>query len=130
MLLINFSFLLITVFNTSLLESKIVGGYPVDKGDMRYIVSLQIFNMHVFGGSLISIKLELTAAQCIYIIYKRGGSNWNNATVFAPIDQSLRAGSKYFIQFAMLSPKFDPNDPLNTSNYDIGVIMVCIPFYS
>ena len=112
------------VSSSFLLESKIIGGVPVKRGKMTYVVSLQVFGEHMFGGALISPKVVLTGAHCIYIMHGLGGDSWKNATVFVSMDQSLTCGSTYFINVAIVNPSFILSDSLDTSDYDIGVLMV------
>lgn len=46
------------------LDGRIVGGTEMDITDAPYQVSLQRFNRHFCGGSIISNKWVLTAAHC------------------------------------------------------------------
>lgn len=43
---------------------KIVGGYTIDITEAPYQVSLQYYNSHICGGSIIDEKWIMTAAHC------------------------------------------------------------------
>lgn len=45
--------------------NRIVGGYPTEKDQLPYQVSLRIQNHHICGGAIISNQHVLTAAHCV-----------------------------------------------------------------
>ena len=113
------------VLNSSLLKSKIINGVPVLGKTKRYVVSIQIFRMHICGGCVISQKHILTTANCIYYLHMRSRETWNNVTVLAGTTDLLLEGCRYNIEFALINPLYDPNNYIGSSDYDIGVFLVC-----
>ena len=64
------------------LDNKIVGGFPITIESAPYQVSLQLWNIHICGGSIISEKWVLTASHCT--VERRAS------------DFSIRAGSSIY----------------------------------
>lgn len=50
--------------------TRIVGGTPARIQDFPYIVSIQIYNQHICGGSIIKPDMILTAAHCVTAKYQ------------------------------------------------------------
>lgn len=55
----------ISDFAASLLDGRIVGGREITISKTPYQVSLQVYNEHRCGGSLITVDWVLTAAHCL-----------------------------------------------------------------
>ena len=91
---------------------------------MGYVVSIRVRGFHICGGCLISEDLVLTAAQCIYLIHKHGGSSYINASVLIGTNNLLIGGSLSLIRDTRTHYKYNDDNPIGTSNFDIGIIQV------
>ena len=114
-----------TLSSSSLLDGKIVGGKPAIPRIMKYMASLKINRKHFCGGCLISKVHVLSSAQCVSIIEIHGGINHANASVLLGTTRILGYGINRKVARIEYHPNFNPSNPLDTSAFDIGLILVC-----
>ncbi|XP_076257492.1 trypsin-like isoform X1 [Rhynchophorus ferrugineus] len=100
-------------------DTRIVGGFDADIRELPYQVSLQYFNQHFCGGSLITTSFVLSAAHCF-----PSGSNSN------PLWYSVKVGGNSTkdndgIRVDMCSVKVHENYNSSTIDNDISIIKLC-----
>ena len=105
---------------------RIINGEQVDVNDptWKFIVSLQFFNNHSCGGSLIDPEWVLTAAHCITDY--SGNALRRYPTTYAGSYSLTIGGITVEADATYPHPQFD----LNTVNNDIGLIHLKTPITS
>ena len=116
----------ISGLNSSLLDGKIIGGYPATQQDVKFMASLKKNSIHFCSGCVISPKHILTAGQCIYFINFDGKKNYANVTVWLGTIELYGYGIKRNVKDMEHHPQFNPLTPSETCAYDIGVILVSL----
>uniref|UniRef100_A0A1L8DQP6 trypsin n=1 Tax=Nyssomyia neivai TaxID=330878 RepID=A0A1L8DQP6_9DIPT len=118
------SCLLASVFGANLkffpkpkLDGRIVGGYVINIQDAPYQLSLQRYNWHICGASLISDSYILTAAHCT------SGSTADSFTVRAESSFHGRDGVVHKIKRIIQHPQFD----YSTIDYDFSILELETP---
>ena len=135
---------MLTVLNSSVLESKIVDGRLARDNEKKYMASLQlsvcltpnsdlrIWN-HFCGSTLISFKFLLTAAACIAYMDKITGKNYFYASAVVGANNLLSDEiHRLKILLADVHPLYySVSYEKVETNYDVGVVMVhwSISFY-
>lgn len=115
LLLLPCFFLIISsVGRMSAEETKIVGGSPTVIEKFPYLISLQQFNSHICGGSIISSNYVLTAAHCTY------NTPAITLTVRYGSSKHTEGGSVLRVSCAMEHPNYDPV----THDYDAALLKV------
>ncbi|XP_019879199.2 trypsin-2 [Aethina tumida] len=94
--------------------NRIVGGQLANITDHPYQVSLQIFNQHSCGGSIIHYKYILTAAHCVYDYKSRNSA----ISVVAGTNYWYTNGTRFAVTQIYVHPKYDPD----TLDYDIAIL--------
>ena len=98
------------------------------------MASLRIEGKHFCCGFMISMKIAMSTGSCAHYMKSHGGPNYINATVFLGNDDLRRInfGKVVNVDHAMYHEDYDPEDPIGTSHYDIGYILVSplITFHS
>ena len=115
-----------TVFNSSPIESKVIGGQTVKPGEMGFVVSLRINMSHIGGGCLVTDEVVLTAAQCTCNIIADGGNRFEYATVLIGSNDLSKGGIDIAIRKIEIHDKFCCSQPILTSDHDVALILVGI----
>ena len=118
------TFFHITVYNASLLDSKIINGNLANETELPYMASLQIEGKHICGGCLISEEHVLSSAQCIIHILKYGGHNFINATVVIGVTDLSKNGIIHTIRYVHHFHYTRNNEFIVEEAYDVGLILV------
>ena len=113
------------MFNSSVLENKLIGGQKVAEGEMSFVVSLRIHKVHFCSGCLISENHVLTIAKCAVYIFHHGGPSFEFASVLIGANNLLSDKADHAIRMVD-AYGFIPDWPLNIQGYGMGVIMVSI----
>ena len=116
----------LTALGSSLLDSKISGGTRAVPRIFKFMASLKIDKLHFCGGCLISKKHILTAGQCIHIIKVQGGENFAKITILLGTNKLSGSGIICKAKDVEHHPDFDNSNLMETSAFDIGVILVSI----
>lgn len=97
------------------LEGRITGGENTTIGDYPYTVSIRIANYHYCGGSIISNRVIVTAAHCVYPTIPANLHSVQYAT-------SVIGGTKNVIP----AERTLRNENYNTTNYnnDVGLLFL------
>ncbi|KAF5290817.1 hypothetical protein FQA39_LY14579 [Lamprigera yunnana] len=94
--------------------TRVVNGTDADIKDYPYIVSLQDFNSHSCGGSIIDAKHILTAAHCVY------GSTTSYMTIqYGLTNLDSSEGQSISVDNISIHPNFYYSDPFP---YDVAVL--------
>ena len=93
---------------------------------MSYMASLAIDGNHFCGASLISWYHLLTAGFCINHIILYGGNDYKHASATLGSSDLYNGGKIYYIKDLMHHKYYYPVEPVITSDYDFGVILVCL----
>ena len=112
--------------NSSLLDGKVINGFPVVQQDVKFMASLKMNSIHFCGGCVISTKHILTAGQCIYLIKLQGVMDFANIIVWLGTIHLFGYGITRNVKDLEHHPQFDPLAPRETCAFDIGVILVCL----
>uniref|UniRef100_A0A182MAL4 trypsin n=1 Tax=Anopheles culicifacies TaxID=139723 RepID=A0A182MAL4_9DIPT len=91
---------------------RIVGGFEIDVSETPYQVSLQYFNSHRCGGSVLNNKWVLTAAHCTFGI--------NADSLAVRLGSSRHASGGTLVQVARVVEH--PNYNENTIDYDYSLL--------
>ncbi|XP_055389299.1 trypsin-1-like [Condylostylus longicornis] len=94
------------------LDGRIVGGVQVNISEIPYQISLQYYNRHICGGSLIAKNLVLTAAHCT------DGSSPSSLSV--RIGSSKHASGGILVQVENIHQH--PNFSYSTIDWDFSVL--------
>ena len=113
-----------TECSSSLLKSKVVNGKEVKDGQFKFLASLRLYKKHFCGGTLITRKYVVTAGRCVSFIRSNAKPNLEAAGVLLGTNDLIKDGKIYGIKNLEHSNKFDPSNPITTSGYDIGLILV------
>ena len=105
------------MFNSSILDGKILNGEDVDDGTMKFIASLRDYQIHICTGTLISARHVITAGQCIAKVEDRKNNGFCGVTV-------IIGNTTLNIAQAEYHEKFQPPYKWKTRQFDIGLIMV------
>ena len=89
-----------------------------------FIASLRRKQKHFCGGSLISANHILSAATCIVIIRK--DKNLSFFTALISTTNSPSGGEDLPIKETIYHRNYVPLNPIVSSNYDLGLILVGI----
>ena len=123
---ISLEFLPHTVITLSPLGSKVFGGKEANRGELGFMTSLRINKTHFCGGSLISEYHILTAARCTCRINRDGGPHLRYVTALIGANNLPGGGFDYAIKRTEAFEKYNPHDPSQKNDYEIGVILVGI----
>ncbi|XP_055907479.1 trypsin-1-like [Eupeodes corollae] len=95
-----------------MIDGRIVGGHQIDIADAPHQISLQRYNSHSCGGSLIKKNIVLTAAHCT--------SGASASSLKVRIGSSLYAsgGVLVAVKKVTVHPKYNPS----TIDYDFSIL--------
>ena len=114
-----------TGFNSSQLDSKIVKGVQVIQASMRHMASIRILGKHFCNGFVSSRRLIITTATCVHHIDVHARPDLSVVTVLlASTILTAKRVKVYPIQRADTHPNYNTSEPIKTSGYDIGYLLV------
>jgi trypsin len=99
-------------------DEKIVNGYMIDIEEVPWQVSVQYYDRHICGGSIISTDYVVTAAHCT------NGFNGNMMTIRFATSYREEGGEVVGITSIHQHPSYDPQ----LIDYDISLLHVASPF--
>ena len=98
------------------------------------MASLRIKEKHFCCGFMISMRIAMSTGFCAHYMKSHSGPDYIHATVFVGNGDLRRInfGKVVNVDHAMYHEDYDPEDPISTSHYDIGYILVSplISFHS
>ena len=90
------------------------------------MASLRLKGKHFCGAGLISWKFLLSAGLCINTITLYGGPNHVYASALLGTFNLSEGGIVYGVKEVKHHKDYYPNAQTLSSNYDIGLILVCL----
>ena len=114
------------VNNSSFLKGKIVGGHTLGFKTKKFMASLRIEDKHFCGGFLISRKIVMSTGSCVCYMKLNGGPDFNKSTVFVGNVNFNAYTAKQIVNVDHVNhhPEYDPKNPIKTSGYDVGYVLV------
>ncbi|GAB0097755.1 Trypsin-1 [Sergentomyia squamirostris] len=94
------------------LDGRIVGGYEVEIEDAPYQISLQYYNRHICGGTIINERFIMTAAHCT------SGSSASSFGVRTGSSYHAKDGTVVRVKQVTVHPEYDPR----TIDYDFSIL--------
>ena len=111
------------VVNSLQLESKVYNGIPANQPVHNYVASLQVNCIHICSAGWFATQFFITTGRCSYYIKDRMENYLENATVVVG-SNCMSEGQSFNILFLLHHPKFIHTMPKNSTDFDIGIIMV------
>ena len=87
------------------------------------MVSLQVNDIHICSAGWFDAHFIITTGRCVYYIKTRMVKHSENGTAVLGSSR-LKQGKRLNILFLLYHPKFRPTQPEDSTDYDIGLIMV------
>ena len=113
--------------NSSLLNSKVIGGHEASLKSKKFMASLRVRESHFCCGFLLTRRIVITTGSCANFYKLHGGINFNDSTVyFGIVNIDSPRGKKIKVEHANYHPEYNPEDPIKTSGFDIGYVLVSL----
>ena len=133
--LIMLHIFILIALNSSLLESKLVGGSAVSDIQKKYMASIQLikksisnpellFWNHVCSAGAIAPKFLLSSARCVNDINSIILISKKYASAVVGTDDLMDERNRHYIQNAFHHTSFKIESQRETSDYNYGVILV------
>ena len=110
-------FFFISVFNSSVLESKLRGGIDFGPRTIKYLVSLRENMSHFCSGFMIRENFFITTGQCIVKMEKKKKPDFSQF-------KAVVGGTKYAIKRVNYHQNYNSRFAMMRKQYDVGLILV------